>query len=44
MERGAMGKEAAEDGWARADERNDGDRIGRVIWEVLLQRSGATDV
>ena len=44
MERGAMGKDTAEDGWARADERNDGFRIGRVIWEVLLQRSGATDV
>ena len=35
-ESGAMGKDVAESGWARANERNDGDRIGRVIWEALL--------
>ena len=35
-ESGAMGKDVAENGWARADKRNDGVRIGRVIWEALL--------
>jgi hypothetical protein len=42
-ESGAMDKATAEHGWARADERNDGDRIGRVIWDVLLQRSATVD-
>jgi hypothetical protein len=36
-EGGAMDKDTAEDGWARAGERNDGDSIGRVIWDVLLR-------
>jgi len=38
-ESGMMDKVTAENGLVRADERNDGDRIARVIWEVLLQRS-----
>jgi len=38
-ESGVMDKDAAENGWDRADERNDGNRIARVIWDVLLQRS-----
>ena len=36
-ESGVMDKDTAEDGLNRADERNDGITIGRVIWEVLLQ-------
>ncbi|KAI0247387.1 class I glutamine amidotransferase-like protein [Lactifluus subvellereus] len=36
-ESGVMDKGTAEDAWGRVDGRNDGDnRIGRVIWEVLL--------
>jgi hypothetical protein len=38
-ESGVMDKDVADSGWARVDKRNDGERIGRVIWEVLLQRS-----
>jgi hypothetical protein len=34
---GVMDKDTAEDAWGRADGRNDGGFIGRVIWEVLLQ-------
>jgi hypothetical protein len=36
-ESGVMDKDTAEDGLIRANKRNDGGRIGRVIWEVLLQ-------
>ncbi|KAI0292590.1 class I glutamine amidotransferase-like protein [Russula brevipes] len=36
-EGGVMDKDTAEDGFIRANKRNDGGRIARVIWEVLLQ-------
>lgn len=36
-ESGVMDKATAENGWIRADERNDGSSIARVIWEVLLE-------
>ncbi|KAH9991945.1 class I glutamine amidotransferase-like protein [Russula compacta] len=36
-ESGVMDKATAEDGWIRANERNDGSSIARVIWKVLLQ-------
>ena len=36
-ESGVMDKDTAEDGLNRADERNDGVNIAKVLWEVLLQ-------
>ena len=36
-ERGVMDKDTVEDGLNRADERNDGVNIAKVIWEVLLR-------
>ena len=42
-ESGVIDKDTAESGLARADVRNDGESIARVIWEVILQnplRSG----
>ncbi|KAI9456748.1 class I glutamine amidotransferase-like protein [Russula earlei] len=37
-ERGIIDKDTAEDGLIRADERNDGVIVGRVIWQVILQQ------
>jgi hypothetical protein len=34
---GVMDKDTAEDGLARADKRNDGVDIAKVIWDVLLR-------
>jgi GMP synthase-like glutamine amidotransferase len=36
-ESGLMDKDTAEDGLGRANERNDGVNIAKVIWNVLLQ-------
>lgn len=36
-ESGVMDNDTAEDAWSRADGRNDGRFVGKVIWEVFLQ-------
>jgi hypothetical protein len=36
-ENGMMDRGTAEDAWGRAEGRNDGESIGRVIWDVLLR-------
>ena len=35
-QKGVIDKDIAEDGLKHADDRNDGVRIARVIWKVLL--------
>jgi hypothetical protein len=36
-ESGVMDNDTVEDAWSRADGRNDGRFVGRVIWEVFFQ-------